>query len=141
MCDAPLLQFLATHLGLPGYAQCPALRVLNADSHDRVSLPLADAAVAVSQGLPPGVAPEQAVGGWDPNAMAAAQQALPPPQQADGQSPGPQQQQPESFKSCPQCQEVRSTTQFRIVAGSPDGYSILCRVCEEVRSPTPLRPP
>jgi hypothetical protein len=74
----------------------------------------------VSQGLAPSTQPAP----WDPNAAAAQQAAAPVQPAAPGQ---------EALKSCPNCHEVRSTSQFRAVAGSPDGLAIMCQQCEQVR--------
>ena len=78
----------------------------------------ADAAMAASQGLPPGA--------WDPNA-----QALPPAPVAEGEA-GPDHS---LFKNCPTCHEVKNAAmEFRPVNSSPDGYALTCRACEAVRS-------
>ena len=83
-------------------------------------LAAAAAAAAVSQGLAPSTQPAP----WDPNAAVAQQAAAPVQPAAPGQ---------EALKSCPNCHEVRSTSQFRAVAGSPDGLAIMCQQCEQVR--------
>ena len=76
----------------------------------------------MSQGLAPSTQPAP----WDPNAAAAQQAAAPVQPAAPGQ---------EALKSCPNCHEVRSTSQFRAVAGSPDGLAIMCQQCEQVHRP------
>lgn len=56
-----------------------------------------------------------------------------PPQQDAGDPAGEAGPLEPTVKACPQCQEMRSTAQYRLVPGSPDGLAVLCQLCEQVR--------
>lgn len=82
-----------------------------------------DPTAAVSQGLATAAPPGQ----WGP----AAAEAMQPPQQNAGDPAAEVGPQEPTIKVCPQCQETRSTAQFRLVPGSPDGLAVMCQPCEQ----------